>query len=111
MPSGLSGLIIAGILAAMLVAQALRAVARSRLRLAYGLGAGAMALVALFNLLALLQVQAPMLGGAIIVLGLALLAGSVGALALAMFNGELRAKLDQARQVAAAERERQRSDS
>ncbi len=106
MPAGLSNLIVSLLLMLLLAAYAYRAIPGTRLRQAFALGSGAMGGVTALNAIVLMQIGAGWFSAALIALSLALFLGSVVSFALALWNGELRAKLQQAQRYVADERAR-----
>lgn len=97
MPQGSIGLIVAGLLTALLGYQAARAGAGSRLRQTYSLAAGGFGLIIALNVLYLLGAGAGLAGTVLSFVAVALLLGAVASFAMALFNGEFSAKLREAR--------------
>jgi glucose-6-phosphate-specific signal transduction histidine kinase len=110
MPEGLSSLIITLVLTLLLAVQARRAAARTRLRQAFVLSAAATAVAATMNLLVLLGRFDGWVATALMTLTMAFFLAGVLMLSLAFLNGELRTKLRQAQDLAAAERTRQAAE-
>lgn len=106
MPAGLGSLIISLLLMLLLAAYAYRATPGTRLRQAFALGSGAMSAITGLNAMVLVQISAGWFPAALIALALALFLGSVISFTLAIWNGELRAKLQQAQRYVADERAR-----
>lgn len=106
MPEGLSNLIIALVLIVLLSVQVRRSVAHPRLRQTFSLGVVTTGVVALLNLLVLIGIGESWLTTALMALAMALFFGIIVTFSLAVFNGELRAKLRQAQSLASAERAR-----
>lgn len=106
MPQGLSGLLVALALIALLGYQAARAAPGSRLRQAYSLAAAGFGIIITLNFLYLIGAGSPTIVNTVGIAAVALLIGAVVAFAAAIFNGEFQAKIHQAQQYTAGERER-----
>lgn len=106
MLQGSYGLLIALLLTALLGYQAARAARGSRLRQTYNLAAGGFGLILVLNLLYTLGIASGLLANVFSFAAVAMLIGAVASFAVALFNGEFQAKLRQAQQYTAEERER-----
>lgn len=106
MLQGSYGLLIALLLTALLGYQAARAARGSRLRQTYSLAAGGFGLILVLNLLYTLGIASGLLANVFSFTAVAMLIGAVASFAFALLNGEFGAKLRQAQQYTAEERER-----
>ncbi len=106
MLQGLSGLLIALVLTALLAYQAVRAAPGSRLRQAYSLASAGFGIIITLNLLYLIGAGNPIIANSVGLTAVALLIGAVAAFVTAIFNGEFQAKIRQAEAYTAGERER-----
>lgn len=105
MPQGLSGLLVAGLLTALLAYQARRAAAGSRLRQTYSLAAAGFGLIIILNVLYLLGTGAGLLGNTLGFVAVALLLGAAVSFVFALTNGEFSAKLREAQDYTQQQRE------
>lgn len=106
MLQGFYGLLVALALTALLAYQASRAAPGSRLRQAYGLASAGFGIIIALNFLYMVGAGSPVVANAVGLTAVALLIGAVAAFGLAIFNGEFQAKIRQAQEYTAGERER-----
>ena len=106
MVQGFYGLLVAMVLTVLLASQAARAAPGSRLRQTYTLAAGGFGLIITMNVLWLMGVPGGLLVNILSFGAVALLIGAVASFAIALFNGEFQAKIRQAQEYTASERER-----